>query len=336
MRLEELSVDEWRSVLPDSGFGVFHTPEALSVLADHASGDLRLFGAYKGQRPVALLPLFVRERSVGTAVLSPPPGMAVPQLGPVVMPASPKSRKREQLNGKFVSAVLEAVGTDGSRTLFRQVCDIGYADPRPFAWADFELTPKFTYVLDLADTTPEERLRAASKSLRREVNEAREAPITVEVAPTATAARRVFEDTCERYREQGREFALEWPYVRDLTRALDERDRCRVYVARDDDGTYLGGVTVLYSNDRGYFWQGGTRSAATASVNSLLHWRIIEDIANDPPRESVTAYDLMGANTKRLCQYKAKFGADLRPYYVIESSGTGMSLAKKAYGLVRS
>jgi hypothetical protein len=44
----------------------------------------------------------------------------------------------------------------------------------------------------------------------------------------------------------------------------------------------------------------------------------------------------MGANTERLCQYKSKFGADLVPYYVVESGGRTMDLAKKTYqALVR-
>jgi hypothetical protein len=88
----------------------------------------------------------------------------------------------------------------------------------------------------------------------------------------------------------------------------------------------------LYSNDAAYFWQGGARGEYDGtSVNSLLHWRIIEDLVDDPPLDSISAYDLMGANTDRLCQYKSKFGASLVPYYTIESNGPQMELAKRAY-----
>jgi hypothetical protein len=127
---------------------------------------------------------------------------------------------------------------------------------------------------------------------------------------------------------------LRWPYVRDLWRNLG--DRAQTYVARDADGEYLSGITALYSNDMAYFWQGGARAVYEGtSVNSLVHWHIISDIVEDPPVESVTAYDLMGANTERLCRYKAKFGAELVPYYLVESSGTTMTAAKRAYQFVK-
>ncbi|MFC7137880.1 hypothetical protein ACFQRB_18380 [Halobaculum litoreum] len=49
---------------------------------------------------------------------------------------------------------------------------------------------------------------------------------------------------------------------------------------------------------------------------------------------SVDTYDLMGANTERICRYKSKFGADLVPYYTVESEGAGMKAAKTAYRLM--
>src|SRR6056297_1624637 len=98
MEIRQLSVAEWGEALPADGFEVFHTPAALGVLDDHAAGELRLYGGFKGDRPVGLMPLVVRESTVGRAVLSPPPGFSIPRLGPLIMPASPKRRKREKVN----------------------------------------------------------------------------------------------------------------------------------------------------------------------------------------------------------------------------------------------
>jgi len=329
MRLERLTLSDWESALPRTGFEPFHTPAALSVLDDHASGDLHLFAGYKGQNPVALLPLFIQRRAVGSMVTSPPPGFSVPRLGPIVMPASPKQRKRERLNRRFAEAIVEETDIDSPTTLFRMVANTAYTDPRPFVWSDFSLDTSFTYVLDVADTTPEELLADCSKSLRREIRDARDLDVTIQ-QEGVEGAKAIYDRTDERYAEQDEEFALSWEYVRDLIEALDER--ARVYVARDPDGDFLSGVTALYSNDAAYFWQGGARGEYNGTtVNSLIHWRILEDIAEAPPIESVTQYDLMGANTERLCRYKSKFGASLEPYYVFESSGPQMQLAKRAY-----
>jgi hypothetical protein len=140
----------------------------------------------------------------------------------------------------------------------------------------------------------------------------------------------VYEQTKARYEEQGRGFPLSWEYVRDLVENLGEH--ARVYVVRGPDGEFLSGITALYSTDHAYFWQGGTRADYDGtSVNSLLHWRIITDILEDPNLDHVTGYDLMGANTERLCKYKSKFAADLVPYYVVESDSVGMDVAKATY-----
>lgn len=331
MRVERVDRDEWRDALPESGFEVFHTPEALSVLDEHSSGDLRLFAGYKGDHPVGLLPVIVDDGLLRTLVFSPPPGLNVPRLGPVLMPNSPKRRKQESVNQRFVGAVLDAIEGETPLELVRMVCNTTYADPRPFRWQDFDLATKFTYVLDLDGRTSDDVLESFSGSLRRDIRDARDLEISVQCEGVSEALD-IYEQTRDRYAEQDRGFSLPRAYVEDLVAELQAVDRARVYTARDETGELLTGITVLYSNDSGYYWQGGTRTVHEGvSVNSLLHWRIVEDIITNPPRESVARYDLMGANTERLCRYKSKFGADLVPYYSIESTGRTMALAKKTY-----
>lgn len=333
MDIELLSLDEWEDALPSSGFELFHAPAALDVLDDHTVGDLRLYGGFKGDQPVGLFPVLVQDRAVGRAVMSPPPGFGIPRLGPLVMPASPKRRKQEKVNGRFAEQVLEELDIDSSLTVFRSVCPTSYPDPRPYVWSNLSLSTQFTYHLDVPEDT-DSLLSSFSKSLRREIRDAKDLDVTVDV-DSPDGVRAVFERTRDRYAEQNRPFRLTWPYVSDLASALEDDDRCRTYVVRDPNGKFLSGIVVLYSNDAAHYWLGGARTVYEGtSVNSLLHWRIIQDIADGAPRDSVDTYDLMGANTERLCRYKSKFGAELVPYYSLESNGPGMTAAKTAYRLV--
>jgi len=208
----------------------------------------------------------------------------------------------------------------------------GYDDPRPFQWAEFDVTTRYTYVVDLADTDPESVLASFSKSLRRDINNARESEVTVSVEGQG-GTRAVFERTRERYGEQDRGFPLSWDYVSDLVAGLG--DRARTYVARSPDGDRLSGVTALFGPDAAYFWLGATRVDHDIAVNSLLHWRIIEDVLTDPALDSVAAYDLQGANTEHLCEYKGKFAGDLVPYYEVETDSRAMTLAKSAFNAVK-
>jgi len=330
MEIERLTLEEWGDALPASGYEVFHDPDALAVLDDHTNAELQLYGAYKGQQPVGLLPVFVSDRSIGRTVLSPPVSFSVPRLGPILNPASPKRHKRERIHQQLTEAVIDTVGVTDRTTLFRMSCPIEYADPRPYEWNDFSLEPRFTYVVDVEGETIETLMKGFSKSLRREMRKEDELDISIETEGIDSALR-VYEDVIDQYRKHDDSAPISRSFLRDLLSSLDD-ELWRVYVARTPDGEYQSGIITLYSPDLAYFWQGGvTASYEGVSVNSLLHRVILEDLLTDPQLESVTGYDLVGANTERLCEYKAKFNSDLRQYYVVESSGLEMSLAKTAY-----
>ena len=331
MNVERISLSEWGDAIPADGVEVFHTPDVLEVMDAHAAGKLRLFGGYWGQELVGVLPVFVREYPGVTAVLSPPPGLSVSRLGPVLMSKSPKRRKQEELNRTFTEEVLETIGAHDALTLFGMVFSTAYTDPRPYMWTGFDVEPRFTYCLDLRNRDNEEVLSTFTRDLRSEIRKLEDLSLDVKVGGSPEAVR-VYDDYRERFAEQGVNFPTPREYTRDLVEALD--DRARVYTAESPDGEFLGGITVLYSNDMAYFWQGGMRANYEGlSVNSLLHWRIIEDILTDLALDSIDTYDLGRAAVERLGRYKSKFGPDLVPYYEVRS-GKLMEFAKKAYAFI--
>ena len=330
MEIERLGLDEWEDALPTAGYEVFHLPEALAVLDEHTDADLQLYGAFKGDRPVGLLPVFVTDRTVGRTVFSPPPTLGVPRLGPILNPASPKRRKRERINRELATGVIDDLGVDSRSTLFRMVCPVEYGDPRPFMWGDFTVEPEFTYVVDVEKSDLEGVMRGFSKSLRNEMRRLPDLDLTIETEGI-DAALRVYGDVIARYREQDETAPMSRQFLRELLSSLDD-DNWRVYVARTPDGVYKGGIITLYTDDLAYYWQGGVATSYEhVSVNTLVHRVILEDILTDPELSSVTGYDLVGANTERLCEYKGKFNGELRSYYVVESSGLEMTLAKSTY-----
>lgn len=329
MDVRRLTPSEWERTLPDSGREVFHAMPALEVLERHSQCDLRLYAGFNGDRPVGLLPIFVRDGPLMTrGVFSPPPGMNVPHLGPVLMVASPKQSTLEKRNREFVKAVLEDVGID-RWTLPYLSCTPQYDDPRPFEWMGLDKEARFTYHLEVDDAEPDELLSSFSQSRRREIRDAQETDVRIELGDEADA-RAVYRATEDRFAEEGEWFPTEWEYVADMLATLGERSR--VYVARSPEDEFLGGIVALYSNDAAYFWLGGTRTTYDdVPVNSLLHWRIIRDIVEDPPVDSVWRYDMVGAGRHRLSRYKSKFGPELRSYFFITADGPPMSMMVDGY-----
>ena len=334
MEIKELGFDEWDSHLPAAGIDTFHTADALQVLDSYTSSELLLLGGFKGQQPVGLVPLFVRDHGIGKLITSPPPRYGIVRLGPIVMPTSPKQRKRDSVNKDFVQEVIEFTGADATSTMFRMVCDPSFTDPRPFQWAGFEIDPSFTYQLELNGKTPEEVLQGFSRDRRDEIRSRDDVPIDVQKGGKRDA-RHIYESIEERYREQGLKVPHDWEFIADLIDALPER--LRVYTAESSEGEFLSGIIVLYSNDTAYNWKGGVKRSDrdfSVSPNSLIHWQIINDILEDPALESIDRYDMYSANEERLSRYKSSFGGSLRSYYIVESSGLPLNLAKRVYRMV--
>ncbi len=330
MRVEELPISEWESVLPAREFDVFHTSESLRVIDRHAPGELRLFGGFRGEEPIGLFPVHVRSKFGARLITSPPLGFGIGRLGPLLMPSSPKQHKQEVTNKEFVRAVLDAVDADSSLTLLRMACSPRYSDPRPFSWSGFDVTPAFTYRLDLADASLEQLLQSFSRDLRKDIRKQDDVMFSIRTAGM-DAAEETYRSVASRYRDQGLRVPLSWAFVRELLESLGE-DRARVYVAEAPDGEFISGMIILYSNDTAYFWKGGAKDRSrSVSPNSLLHWRIIEDIVTDPELASIDSYDLYTANNERLVDYKSRFGGSLTGYYIVESNGTATTVAKKLY-----
>lgn len=331
MEIRDVTLEEWEQLLPNSGFDAFHAPEALSVVDRYADGDLQLLCGFRGEQPVGLFPAFVRDRWPVRIVLSPPPGLAIPYLGPLVMQTSPKQRKREKLNERFSEAVLEAVGADERRTLFGMGSSPTYTDPRPYAWAGLGVVPRFSYVLDLDGRAAEDVLASFTSDLRSEIRKGEDLDLSTEIEGPEEA-KLVCRDLEERYVEQGLSYPTPESFSADVVSALG--NRARVYVARTPEGKYLGGITVLYSNEKAIFWQGGSKANyENVSVNSLLHWEVIEDILDDPELDSVDRYDLGAVTNRRISRFKSKFNPELVQYYEVKS--TAISIAKRAYSIRR-
>ncbi|WP_265107833.1 GNAT family N-acetyltransferase [Halosolutus halophilus] len=331
MDIERIGLEDWRDALPANGFEVFHDPDALSVLDDYTDAELHCYAAYKGDQVVGMVPLFVSDRSIGRTVFSPPVSQGVPRLGPIINPHSPKQRKWERINSGLANGVIDALGLGDRTTLFRMTCPLGYADPRPYGWNDLAVEPEFTYVVDLEGCTDiEDAMAGFSKSLRNEMRRLDDVDLAIETEGIDSALR-VYDDVVDQFEEHGDTAPMSRAFLRDLLSSLDV-DRWRVYVARSPDGEYQSGIITLFSNDLAYYWQGGVvASYESVSVNNLLHRAILEDLVTDPQFDSIEGYDLVGANTERLCEYKGKFNGELRPYYVVESSGLEMRVAKSTY-----
>lgn len=314
---------EWNRYVERSPHGtVFHRAECLSVLAEHAEGTRHLLAGFKGQEPVGIFPVTTLSKATITTVFSPPPGFLIPYLGPALLDSGNlKQRKAEKRHHRFVEGCLDWIGKEHAPKYTHIRTSHGYADVRPLAWSGFEVHPQHTYAVSLDDE--DELLMAFSADARSNIRGA-EGEYEIDLGGRA-AISRIIEQLDDRYDEQGESYLLDGAFVTDLYDRLGE-EHVRPYVCRVD-GEFVGGMIALADESRIYRWQGGAKSTGELPTTDLLDWHIMREGISRGCRE----YDLVGADTKRLNGYKAKFNPELRTYYSVERGSRPMRMMARLY-----
>ncbi|MDZ5810235.1 GNAT family N-acetyltransferase [Halorubrum sp. AD140] len=305
----------------------FHRHAALEVVADHTSSELHPLVGYVGEEPAGLFPVFERRFGPVVAAFSPPPNRKLTYMGPATL-ADPnmKRRKRERRHLSFVESAMAYVDEEIAPRYVSVRTSVEYGDPRPFLWNDFDPTPRYTYHVDLsgdADTLLSEMGSDLRSNVRNTASDAFEIERggLPEMEQIVVNAKR-------RHDEQGVAYDVTPSLVRDLARAIP--DQMRAYVCTVDD-VFAGGTLLLTDEDTVYRWQSVADFDAPVPAQDLLDWHVIERA-----RESgIDRYDLVGANNRRLCRYKAKFAPTVETYYRLERCGPVMNLLTDAYARLR-
>jgi hypothetical protein len=271
-----------------------------------------------------VFPYYELSRGPVTGVFSPPPDLKISYQGPLLLNQEKlKQRKAERRHRRFVEGCLNRIENESAPKYSLVRTGVEYADPRPFHWNDYDVTPLYTYLVDLsvgADTLLDRFSSDARKNITNTPDDAYEIR-----EGGVEEARRIIRQVKARHAEQGEPYEVSPDFAADLYRALPD-GAVRPYVCTLD-GQFAGGMLALDSGDTVYRWQGGAKTDTDVPVNDLIDWHIIRD-AIDNGRQY---YDLVGANTQRLCGYKAKFAPDVETYMWLQKSTRTMDVVADLY-----
>lgn len=322
--------DRWNELVERSEqTSPFHRYEALEVIADHSGATLYPFVGYNGDQPIGLFPVFELQRWPLRTAFSPPPDLEVSYLGPAQLDgSSPKQRKAERQHRQFVESVFEEVRKEISPHYAHVRAGVGYDDPRPFIWNDFEPTPRYTYHVEL-DADPEELFMSFSSDIRRNVRKA-EDELTFRLQEgDAADVEQIISRVERRHDEQQISYNVTSSFARDLYRALPD-GTVRVYTCTSD-GRFVGGKITLEDDRTLYGWQTISDLDSDVPAADLLDWEVIQRAIE----RDLEAFDLVGANNPRLCGYKAKFNPRVMTHYSLERGSATTSALKSIYKWIR-
>ncbi len=313
---------EWDAFVAASPHGtLFHRLPWLYAMARESRSELVPLVLRAAQGWAGVLPVFLRSQFGMRALFSPPPGCAVPALGPVVRFGKERRRGMDSLVnaavGAFDAWVAEQRITHASVALQR-----GFGDVRPFVWRGFSATTHYEYVVPV--TGSEEEIFARFESETRTKVRRAQKHEGLEVRDgglhEVLELRRMVQ---ERYAAQGLRWNLSEAYVRDVFEAFAPAE-LGVKVAVSE-GEIVTGMVTLYYGGAAQDWIGGFAPAKPLSgVNELLHWALVREAR----QRGATGYDLGGANTEHLALTKSKYNPDLLPYYHVEKASPAARTVK--------
>ena len=322
--------EEWnRYVERGTRTNPFYRAEALAIQADDTDTTPHLLAGFKGQEAVGLFPVFEYRKGPITGAFSPAPYSWSVYLGPTLLNVDNlKQRKADRRTRRFIEGCLEWIDAELS-PFYTKFVAAEFDDVRPFTWNEYEVTPGYTYVVDL-EGTEDELLKRFSSDARSNVRNAEEEAYVVEEG-TGDDVERIVEQVQARYASQDRPFHMSQAFARSLYDALPDGS-IRPYVCRVDD-EFLGGILVVESSTTRYRWQGGVKPDADVdlSINDVLDWHVMRDGL----RAGLERYDLVGAGVPSINRYKAKFNPRLETHYTITSGAFGLDVLIDRYRKIR-
>ena len=170
-------------------------------------------------------------------------------------------------------------------------------DPRPAKWRNWQVSPLYTYVLptthDAQHWSPSARRLYQTKSAEYECLE------------SADMASSVIE-LCQRsYARHGRSL----PGSQDALRKTVEHlgPMASVFVALEN-GQPQAGIIVLHEGSMAHYWISGSQPGAAMTV-------LIGHVLTTLQESGIELFDLVGANTPSIAEFKRRFGARLELYF---------------------
>jgi len=297
---------EWKKLEGNPQHGtIFHTWEWLKIVEKHVNMRLYPIIGMRGSNIIGIYPLFLHRNFILRAVFSPPPWVAVPYLGPVILEYEKlKQDKRESVFIAFQRKVDEFIREEMKAHYSFIKTAPGILDARPLKWNGYIVEPIYNYVIDLrkgADSV----FKNFKKKLRQNIKRAKRRGISVEEG-SREELEWIYETIVTRYEEQNRKISLSKGYLIDLFNTFHPHNM-KIFVAKYN-GELIGGMIDFYYKNKVTSWLGNVKSnVGGMSPNELLQWEAIKHAI----KCGMEYYEEIGANTERLCHYKSKYNPSL-------------------------
>ena len=320
----------WDRFIDNSPSGsVFHKFEWLKAAESHSGFKLYPLAVYKGDVFICAFPVYYHKKKSLKIILSPPNACGIPHLGPVFHIETQKVYNYEKIYFNIMDQLIEflskQIGFDYLRIAFPPYLN----DMRPLIWNNFRVSPNYTYEIYLRNGA-DEVYHSFDSRVRQFIRNA-EKNNSISIRKLNSEGIPGFIKLIkERYKDQGKEFKISEKYISELLKgSLAENIH---FIGAYLNSNIISGLVLLEYKNRVLHWLGAiSPKEKITGINELLHWETIKEFESN----GFKSYELMGANTKHLCQNKSKYNPDLVNYYVAEKSSWKGRIALSLFNRLR-
>jgi hypothetical protein len=286
----------WDNFVRESPQGCFfHTTPWINILSRHFKRPFKIFLLHWNDQPAGGCLVF-EHRRFGQTIITPVP--LYPYSAPLFyLPVDEKGQKTIANNMLLTSALLEFLNNR-----YRiWILDSSYlfTDMRAFQWAGCEVTPRYTYLLELKESHLLEE--GYSPSLRKKIRQARERQPEVRESRDPQEFIRQY---LASYRRHGIKALLSEEKLNRLLPDLLSLPEVKLFYLYFQETAAASRIIVVDQNTIYDLMAGSTDETGLGSAYLVSH--IFEQYADQEYK-----FDFLGADQFQIEQFKRSFGGHL-------------------------
>jgi lipid II:glycine glycyltransferase (peptidoglycan interpeptide bridge formation enzyme) len=317
---------DWNKLVSEAkNSTIYHNIEWLRIIEKHTKTKLYPLIALKGEEIVCIFPIFYKKKGPVKMVFSPLPKTGVPYLGPLFLNYEGlKQDKKESLLNDFVFEFESFLKNRINANYVLIISPPGQLDTRSFKWNGYMVEPFYTYFIQTQGGI-DNCWKQLKKNVRNDITRGQKLGITVNEGGKEEALI-VYNSMKERFRAQEIDFPLQKDYFFDIFNEFYPENLRIFMVSHKRD--IIGGLILILHKNLASHWQGASKSDLRGiATTDILQWETIKWSI----KHKFKKYELLGANTQRLCQFKSKYNPNLETYFHLKKAKFLGKIAEKIY-----
>ena len=314
---------QWDNFIDSSSHGLlYHKWDFLKLTEKYTGYELLPYGIYKGEELICVFPLFYKKIAGIKLLFSPPPQTGIPYLGPV-MDKNFESMKQDKKEANL-NLVVEEIDNEIKKIAPNYLSVVlvpGFLDIRPFQWLNYQMSPKYTYMIDLKPEL-KDIWEGFSNICRKNIRKGEDLKCQLVRSDDTSILTDLL---TERYNEQGLNHAVDPAFLNEaintypknlILNCLYDNDELIGSTLNQAYNRYLGWMGLAKSNDSKY-----------KNINEFMIWQLIQEAKS----LGFEKLEMSGANKQSLCSFRSKFNPQLELYFKISKKDILGKLAEKFY-----